>query len=469
VARKDEEGEVERLALEGKRTANGTRARVWVAFILAVLVAVPAWAQDESPMDPFAPITLSVKDQELQDVLSLLSRSRGLNIVSSGDVTGRVSIDLTDVPFHDALHSVVAMAGFDVTEKDGIFFIHKPDGTDQSAAVTVDSRTFRLNYALPSDLLPVVTQLLSPFGEAIAYEPLRALVVEDLPHIIARVDRLLDGLDTAPRQVLIEAQILEARLTDDFRYGLDWSLILSDGSGEGSLDVSGFTGGPTSGFDGAFVTWADGDFTSALEAHEGISELRTLAAPRVVVVDGTEADIMIGGQLGFPVSRQFENTLIQSVEFLDTGTQLIVTPTISDDGFVRLAIHPELSDGQVQEGLPSKTTTEVSTEVLVRDGSTLVIGGLIRTREERSRRGIPLLVRIPVIGALFGRTVTSSQRSEIITLIRPRILRPGEATPDGGYRLFDSSELQMESPVTTERAHSPERRQTPLRDRLAER
>ena len=140
---------------------------------------------------------------------------------------------------------------------------------------------------------------------------------------------------------------------------------------------------------------------------------------------------MIGGQLGFSVVTTVDNTIIQSVEFLDTGAQLRITPTITGDGYVLMKIHPELSDGVIDEGLPSKNTSQVTTEVLIKDGHSLLIGGLIRERNESTRRGIPLLVRIPLLGALFGRTTHSTQRSELITLITPHILQPGE---DSTYR-----------------------------------
>ena len=129
-----------------------------------------------------------------------------------------------------------------------------------------------------------------------------------------------------------------------------------------------------------FVAWGKGDFQSALETIEGIDELNTLATPRLLAVDG----------------------------------------------HILMKVHPELSDGVVTEGLPSKTTAEVTTEVLIKNGDTLFIGGLIRERTEEIRRGIPLLVRIPLLGALFGKTTYVTSKSELITLITPTIIQPGD-------------------------------------------
>ena len=131
-------------------------------------------------------------------------------------------------------------------------------------------------------------------------------------------------------------------------------------------------------------------------------------------------------ELGFSVVTTVDNTVIQSVEFLDTGTQLRITPTIAADGNILMNIHPELSNGVIQENLPSKTTAEVTTDVLIKDGHTLFIGGLIKERNEEVRKGIPLLRSIPVLGTLFGKTVISHEKSELITLITPRIIKPGD-------------------------------------------
>jgi type II secretory pathway component GspD/PulD (secretin) len=175
------------------------------------------------------------------------------------------------------------------------------------------------------------------------------------------------------------------------------------------------------------VTWADIDFAAELEAVEGVTSFKTLAAPRLLAVDGVPAEIIVGGQLGFSVVTTVNETVIQSVQFLDTGAQLRLTPTITGDGHILMTIHPELSDGRIEEGLPSKTTAEVTTDALVRDGQTLFIGGLIRERDEEIRKGVPVLMRIPLLGRLFGRTVQTKLRSELVTLITPHIVPPGES------------------------------------------
>ncbi|MCK4304779.1 MAG: hypothetical protein KAY24_11130 [Candidatus Eisenbacteria sp.] len=406
--------------------------RLYLAvLILAGSAATTALATGNQTQasSPPEPVTLSVQNLDIQEVLSMLSQSRNLNIICQGNVEGLISTDLRDVPFHEALRAVVAMAGFEVVRKGSIYFVHEPSEPDAITRVMHEVRTFRLNYAEPDNIQSVLEQILSPIGRSMSYLPLRALVVEDRPEVLDRVEAVIQALDLPPRQVLIEAHILEARLSRDTRLGIDWSLVFSKGDGTGNINLEGFGTPGGVGSQGFFVTWGEGDFVASLESMEEIEELNTLAAPRLLTIDGAQAEIIIGGQLGFSVVTTVDNTVIQSVEFLDTGTQLRLTPTITGDGYVMMEVHPELSSGVIDAGLPSKTTAEVTTEVLIKDGHTLFIGGLIQERDELTRKGIPLLSRIPVLGALFGRTVNTVVRSELIALITPRIVQPGQAVP----------------------------------------
>jgi type IV pilus assembly protein PilQ len=387
-------------------------------------------------------VTLSAQNLDVKDVLAMLSRSRALNVVCGPDVQGAVSIELRDVPFAEALQAVAGVAGLEVTRRGTIYFVRRPPGDDAAAAALRESRTFRLDYTTPEEVQPVVEQMLSPIGRIMGYAPRRMLVVEDRPEALERLDALLRTLDVPPRQVLIEARILQAELNRDMRFGINWSLLFSHGRGSGAANVEGFAGQPggTSG-PGLFVGWAEGDFTSALQSLDGVVELNELAAPRLLAVDGADARIIIGDQLGFYVTTTVDNTILQSVQFLDTGTQLRITPTITGDGYVRMSIHPELSTGKLENGLPSKTTAEVITDVLVRDGQTLFIGGLIQESDMTTRSGIPILMRLPLLGGLFGSTTVSRRKSELIALLTPHIVARGDAVPYSGLGLVPEGSL----------------------------
>ena len=424
------------MAIRVKQAAGAFYGSVVGLVLLAACLAAPV-ARGNTAGEPMgdefydhvmpAPVTISVQDEEIQDILTLFSRSRDVNIITADDVSGKVSIELHKVPFDDALKAVASAAGFQVIRRNNIYYIQRAGGGDGGQDFLRDVRTYRLDYAKPGEILPVITGLLSEKGRASSYSPLRSIIVEDMPGVLENVALVIARLDTKPRQVLIEAKIIEARMAEGSSVGVDWSVLFA--KDRGSAVLEGFASPAGAGSKGLFVTWGEGDITTALQAMETVEKLETLASPRLLALDGYAAEIMIGGQLGFSVVTTIDNTVIQSVQFLDTGTQLKITPFIGEDGFILMKIAPELSDGVIQEGLPSKTTTKVSTDVLVKDGDTLLIGGLIRTRDERVREGVPFLKDIPLLGRLFGVNRTDTQKTEVIILITPRILASGES-PD---------------------------------------
>ncbi len=418
-----------------------------IAALMAACVGagVSAGQSGESAVQPpavadmdLAPVTLSVENLEIKEILSMLAASRGLNIVCEADVAGKISLDLHEVPFMEALRAAVGMAGYEVIRRGNIFFVRTPDGRQTDKGLFNDLRTYRLDFAAPEEVKTVVDEILSPVGRAVAYEPLRSLVVEDRSDVLDKVATVIRSIDLPPRQVLIEAEILEVHLTNDAQFGVNWTLFMHSDDGSGSIDLQGFASPATGGGSGFFGRWDGTDFIAFLEAMEGVESLNTLAAPKVLATDGVDAEIIIGGQLGFSVVTTVENTVIQSVEFLDTGAQLRITPTITGDGQVLMEIHPELSDGVIQNGLPSKSTTQVSSHVLIPDGKTLFIGGLIRERAEKIRKGVPLLVDIPVLGYLFGRTSHAVRKSEIVVLITPHVVPLGAEVPYEGAGLLEN-------------------------------
>lgn len=377
--------------------------------------------------NPYRPVTLSAKGLDIRDVLSMFSRSRGLNIVSSGDIVGTVSMDLNEVPFDQAMQAIVGMAGFQATRRGDVYYVRRPNSDEGKGSFLRGVRTYRLDYAQPDQVKPVVDQMISPDGATSVYPPLRSLVVEDWPEVLERVDAVVDALDRPPRQVIIEARLIEARMSNDMRVGIDWDAFFSNIDGSGGASLDGFVSNQGSGTKGLFLSWGSHDFETLLQGLEGVEELNTLAAPKLLTVDGTSAEIIIGEQIGFRVVTTVENVVMETVQFLDVGVKMQIVPIITEDGYILMKVKPELSSGQVEAGLPSKTTAQVATDVLVKDGQTLLIGGLLQEREEKSESGIPILRRIPLLGWFFGEHVVEKSKSELITLITPRILQPGES------------------------------------------
>jgi type II secretory pathway component GspD/PulD (secretin) len=154
--------------------------------------------------------------------------------------------------------------------------------------------------------------------------------------------------------------------------------------------------------------------------------------PKLLALEHQEAEVVIGDRLGFRVTTTINQVTTESIEFLESGVILRVTPNVDDDGQVMLAIHPEVSTGAIDPitGIPSQATTEVTTRMIVPDGQTVFVGGLIKHRVDESKSGVPLIGRIPVVGRLFSNRNSTTTNTETVVLITPTVLQQGESLID---------------------------------------
>ncbi|MBI4716100.1 MAG: hypothetical protein HY760_09240 [Nitrospirae bacterium] len=366
-------------------------------------------------------ISLSLKEADLYDVLKMFSEKGGWNLVMGEKVSGKVSLELHDVRIEEALAAVMNVGGYAIEQKGDLLFVRsKEKVAGPSFPQTVEHRTFRIHYASVEETSEVIKKYLSPHGSLTIHKSSNTLFIEDLPDVLAKIESILQDLDRPPTQVLIEAKIMEVRLTDDLSFGVDWKKVFTERKTTGTLQTSGFSrsqgGGP-----GFFFSLATPDVNIFLDALQQKGILNTLATPKILALNHKPAQIVIGGRLGYRVTATTNQVTTESVEFLDIGTQLRFTPHIADHGNILMEIHPEISDGVVTEGLPSKTTTEVTTTLLAKDGETVLIGGLIRERNEGIDTQVPGLGGIPFLGSLFKRNEDKSSKTEIIVLITPHL------------------------------------------------
>ncbi len=295
-----------------------------------------------------------------------------------------------------------------------------------------DTFIYEINHVQPGDVLKTITEFLSPSGKAtLTMEG--QLVVQDSRVYVDVIEAILDQLDVPPRQVLISAKILAVVNNGDTNIGTE--LLSSTGRFAGDLpsatgfveNTARFGSAASNGFFALIVRDHEKALLSALSTS---SDVQTLSAPQLIAVDGTAASIQVGERLGFRVTTTTETSSLESVEFLDVGTLLDITPHITNDGLVRLIVHPEVSAGVIDaEGLPSERTTQATTEMIVRDGETVIIGGLIDYSEQKTRKGVPVLSNIPIFGFLFGDRGWVDAKTEIVILVTPYIVGP-EATPE---------------------------------------
>jgi type II secretory pathway component GspD/PulD (secretin) len=394
-------------------------ASIGRVFALAALLLLAAGTPAEEPR-----ITLALRDVELSEVMAMLSEQQRVNILLGGEVGGRVSFNLYGVTVDEAVRAIASAAGYAVERQGASYFVvpraeagkYAPDSLTRAV-------TFPLQYAEPATLEATLKPYLSSYGKLTVLAGRKLLLVEDTPEFVERLGRLVVELDRRPRQILIEARILEVTLTDEEAYGLDWKKLFESDGGDGSFGTTGLATPPGSDREGFFFDLTTPDVEAALDALKARGRVRTLSTPKLLALENQEASVIVGDRRGYQVTTTINQVTTESIEFLESGVILRVTPSVDASGAVMMAVHPEVSTGSVDSnGIPSQVTTEVTTRLLVPSERTVFIGGLIKHTVTQTRRGVPVLGDVPGVGRLFSNRRETSTNTETIVLITPRLV-----------------------------------------------
>jgi type IV pilus secretin PilQ/predicted competence protein len=426
---------------------------------------------------PKSPVTIDFDDADIGDVLRVLSEMSGVNIIHAANVRGTVSVHLDQVPFNEAFETILTMQGL-VAQQMGsnILRILTPEdlNSDRARAV-VTYKTFTLNYAKASEIQPLLGSVkISPGSRTEVNERNNSLIVTDTPEGISAAERLISELDVRPQQVLIEAKIVEVSLNKSMSLGIQWEYSARSMTSGGTANTMGLrtvttgavaTGLASPGFTGTQLNPVSGTLeqivtrsatpgergtgvqlpnsspnssaftfgfinntdllTATINALATEGKTKVLSAPRVITLNNKEAKIQVGSKLPFStVTIAQSGVSTQSITFVDVGIMLQVTPVINADNRVRLHVKPEVSlPGQITSAGPQIDTRNADTEVIIRDGETLVIGGLIDEQTRQSVSKVPILGDIPVLGMFFRSSIDQKNRTELLIFLTPRIVR----------------------------------------------
>ncbi len=398
-------------------------------------------------------VSILARDVDIRLVLGDLSDESGVNFVLAPGVTGTVNTVLRDVPLWQALDAILKVNGLVWSQQEGIIYVSRPGAA--AAAGTAGEYTSRgllgqmlevydLDYVSSAEVLPVVQTLLSAAGRAHPHvvdiastrQTRERLVVEDFPDRQQVIANYIARIDLPPRQVLIEAHVLQVTLNKDQRHGVNLAGLARVAGARVEVRAQGFANGDAS---PGFMMGVDGnDLDGMLEMLKSNSYVRTLAAPKVMVINGQEARIQIGSKFGYFETTTTQTGTFQNVNFLDIGVVLQVTPTITQDGQVMLSVQPKVSGGRVNPdtGLPEEETTEAQTTVILPDGKGMIIGGLIKEQDEHSRSWIPWIGEQPIIGKLFRRSNDDKQRVEVVIALTPHVVPYNSCIADRESRTF---------------------------------
>lgn len=261
----------------------------------------------------------------------------------------------------------------------------------------------------------------------------------------------LEKLDQPVAQVLIEATLAEVTLSDDLRFGVDFSVLRSGSDGTNTITNSGTTSGtPSSSFPGFSVSVIGSTASAVLNTLQSKTNVKVLSAPKILTLNNEPATLQVGDQVPI-VTQQSQSVtspgapIVNNIELRDTGVILQVTPRVNDSGTIILDISQEVSDvaPTTTSGINSPTIQQrrLASTVATRSGQMIALGGLIRNRQTRQKSGIPFLSQIPVLGGLFGRKVDTGSRTELIILITPTVIRSPQEIKNTVDALIDGLDL----------------------------
>lgn len=410
------------------------------------------------------------KDWGIRDALQFLAARYQKNIVPSTKVDGLITItNLYSVTFEEALEAILGHS-FKYEQRGNFIKVY----TDEEfTAIKEDLermqyRIFTLYYISAAEAKKLITPVLSkngrvettsaavtefPTGESISSVTgggdttalNDTIIICDYPENIEEIAEVLKQMDIRPKQVLVEATILSVTLTEDTQFGIDWQFLLGNASGGTS-----FIGATKDFFKsqntaqvtktgGLNIGFSHDNIASIIKAVEVVSDVTILANPKILAVNKQLGQVYIGKKIGYQSqTTQTDTSTTQQVEFLDTGTKLSFRPYIGNDGYIRMDIHPKDSSGDLVSSLPQETSAELVTNIIVKDGQTVVIGGLFRDTIKANKTQIPVLGDLPLAGGLFRGTADQVKREEVVVLLTPHIIsEPAEL--EGEARANDVS------------------------------
>ena len=434
----------------------------------------------EEVIDEFGTFEIAVEDVPLPQVLNMLAIQSRRNIITSKRV-GSVSVtaNLFDVTFYEALESILHIASLCYDEQGNFIYVMTCEEKLQreNANRVMEDRVFYLDHISPGDAEALAKPLLSDNGnmsrlgevqmgfapgqtdagaDSWAHEPV--LVVRDYKDNLKAIETLLNDVDTPPKQVMVESTILVTEASGDYAWGMDVSVLLKGSFTDllnplnpvswlqnqnnptpggtvptsNDLAIQSTVGATTErgGFKLGVLNENVGVFMRLLDE---VSDTMILARPKILALNRQRAQVLVGERVAYLSTTQTETASTQSVQYLDTGINLILRPFISRDGSIRLELFPSVSEYTIRKignplspgytEVPDESTHEITTNVRVRDGETIVLGGLFKDKAVTNRRSVPGLGDVPVLGAAFQGQDDEVTRQEIIFLVTPTVIK----------------------------------------------
>ncbi|HUU20081.1 MAG TPA: secretin N-terminal domain-containing protein [Sedimentisphaerales bacterium] len=401
-------------------------------------------------------ISIDVNDQPIDLVIRQLVEQANLNYIKSPNVIGNVTVTFRDVPLEEALRNILDVHGCTYVPTENVIRIITSEEM-VTKAEPILTETFEIVYADAEKVVEALDKSKSPQGSVSFIKGTSYIIVTDTESKIRKIKELLEKIDRITPQILVEARIYDITSRDKLDLGVDWyagrrtnwlgGYPINDditveksgvdtylGSNTDPSIMSGFTGSGagktddnTLGYLNLGLLNNNIDINALLKAEQEITEAKLLANPRILVLDNEQALFDIVTEHPYVERTISGNQITETVQFKDVGIKLVVTPHVTREGMLRLHILPEfgVKVGQVlvsSNNVPIVDTRKVDTIALVRDGQTVVLGGMRQKAVSKQTNKIPLLGDLPLLGGLFRFDGEDTAVTELIVFITPWIV-----------------------------------------------
>lgn len=442
----------------------------------------PAAAPEDASVQVTAPgnVTVDFKDADIQNVLRILAFKSGVNIVAGKDVTGSVTIRLVDVPWEKALDVILKTYGYAYDRQENVIRVSTLENLKKEELST---EVFTLNYSKASDIEKSVKEILSERGKVRSDSRSNMLIVTDMPTSLQSIRNIIQRLDMATPQVLIQAKVVEMTLGSADRLGIDWNVrasvngssrpttlpwdavhrsrfsnILPYGRGTTSTVVANSGGTATAedfpkGRDGGSIqpsfpvankdefTFGSinfNDMRAVLELISSRDDAKILSEPHVMVLNNQEAKILVGEVIAIPTFERNSTTgrmEITGYEDRDLGVRLSVVPQVNGQDEIVVTVHPEITtllgydELTAEVKAPRFATREAVTNVRIKSGQTIAIGGLIKEDTQDRNTKVPILGDIPILDRLFSHHSKVVTKTDLLFLMTVTVIK--DTVPQG--------------------------------------
>jgi type IV pilus assembly protein PilQ len=402
-----------------------------------------------------APMTISLKDGDIKDVLRSFAQISGLNVVVQPGVSGTVTVELTDVPWDQALEQILKINGLGYELEGNIMRVApisqlRAEAEEQQRLLAAQSLSIplttmmkRVSYAGAAEVAGILkagggASIMSQRGSVVVDRRTNTLIIKELPDYMDVVMAVIENLDVPEPQVMIESRIIETTKRFSQSLGIQWDFLgqssaelgnttglvfPNNGSVAGGVEL--LTGGSNGFLDISLGNVLD-TFTldATLQAAENEGLINILSAPKVTTLNNERAEIQSGLQI--PIQTVANNTV--SVQFVNATLRLEVTPHVTAEGTVLMDINIQKREPLLAFAVVGSTNAPISTKdartrVIVRDGGTTVIGGIYEVSTDRGEDRVPGLANVPIIGHLFKNKRRNDENEELLIFITPRVMK----------------------------------------------